>query len=69
MIDPSRLDARLSIGQLYVAARDYDKAEEAAKVILEKDPKNTAAYQLLGTAYIGKQQSEPPMRPSQRLSN
>ena len=24
-IDPSRLDARLSIGQLYVGARDYDK--------------------------------------------
>src|SRR2546428_1940409 len=39
-LDAGRLDARLSIGQLYISARHYEKAEEEANAILDRDPGN-----------------------------
>src|ERR1700688_4917737 len=35
-VDPARLDTRLGLGQLYLAGRQYDKAQEEATAILEK---------------------------------
>jgi tetratricopeptide (TPR) repeat protein len=66
-LDPNRLDARLDRGRLYLAARDFQgvrgggftKAEEEANFVLTQDPKNAAAYQLLGAALISQQKSEP----------
>src|ERR1700689_4436443 len=57
-LDPGRLDARLDRGRLYLAARQFDKAEQEANSILQEDPKNVAAYQLLGAASIEQQQSD-----------
>jgi tetratricopeptide (TPR) repeat protein len=65
-LDPNRLDARLDRGRLYLAARDFQgvrgggftKAEEEANFVLTQDPKNAAAYQLLGAALISEQKPE-----------
>ena len=57
-LDPSRLDARLDRGRLYLAAREFDKAEEEAQFILQQEPNNVAPTQLLGAALIGKQKSD-----------
>jgi Tfp pilus assembly protein PilF len=55
--DPTRMDARLDIGRLYLAAgadpNAYPNAVEQAGIVLAKDPDNVAAHQLRGTAYIG----------------
>src|ERR1700691_6595555 len=52
-LDPERLDARLDRGRLYLAAWQFDKAEEEANSILQKEPQNSGAYQLLGAALVG----------------
>ena len=44
-LDPDRMDVRLSLGQLYLAAHQYDMAMAAAKQVLEKDPQNSMALQ------------------------
>src|SRR5271168_2848279 len=49
-LDPTRLDARLDRGRLYLAARQFDKAEDEANAILQEEPKNVGAYQILGSA-------------------
>src|SRR5271170_8357774 len=36
-LDPGRLDVRLDRGRLYLAARQFDKAQEEANAILQKD--------------------------------
>ena len=36
-LDPNRLDARLDRGRLYLAARQFDKAEDEANLILKQD--------------------------------
>src|SRR5215467_4858042 len=61
-LSPERLDARLDRGCLYLAARQFDKAEDEANFILMTDVKNVAAYQLLGASLIGQR------KPDQALS-
>jgi tetratricopeptide (TPR) repeat protein len=51
-LDPNRLDARLDRGRLYLAAKEFGKAEEDANLILKQDPKDLGAYQLLGAALV-----------------
>ena len=51
--DPNRLDARIDRGHLYLAARQFDKAQEDANFILTQHPDDAAANQLLGAALIG----------------
>src|ERR1700689_1036241 len=36
-LDPNRLDARLDRGRLYLAAREFDRAEEEANFVLRQD--------------------------------
>jgi tetratricopeptide (TPR) repeat protein len=57
-LDPTRLDARLDRGRLYLAARQFDKAEDEANFILQQDSRHVAAYQLLGAALIGEQKPD-----------
>jgi tetratricopeptide (TPR) repeat protein len=57
-LDPGRLDARLDRGRLYLAARQFDKAQDEANFILEQNSKDVAAYQLLGAALIGEQKAD-----------
>jgi len=52
-LDPSRLDVRLERGRLYLASREFDKAEDEAILILKRESSNIGAYQLLGTALMG----------------
>jgi tetratricopeptide (TPR) repeat protein len=52
-LNPTRLDARLDRGRIYLAARQFRDAEEEANFILKQDPKDVAAYQLMGAALIG----------------
>jgi tetratricopeptide (TPR) repeat protein len=57
-LDQSRLDVRLERGRLYLAARDFQQAEEQANFIIEHEQNNVAAYQLLGSSFIGQQQPD-----------
>ena len=43
---------------LYLAARQFDKAEDEANLILKQDLKNVGAYQLLGAALIGEEKPD-----------
>ena len=52
-LDPNRLDVRLDRGRLYLAARQFDKAEDEANLILKQDSRNIGAYQLLAPALVG----------------
>jgi tetratricopeptide (TPR) repeat protein len=61
-LDPSRLDARLDRGRLYLAARQFDKAEDEANFVITQDSGHVAAHQLLGAALIGEQ------KPAQALA-
>jgi tetratricopeptide (TPR) repeat protein len=56
-LDPTRLDARLDRGRLYLAVRQFSNAESDANYVLTQQPGNTEAYQLLGGALMG--ESEP----------
>jgi tetratricopeptide (TPR) repeat protein len=57
-LNPTRLDARLDRGRLYLAARQFHDADEEATFILKQDPTNVGAYQLLGAALIGEQKPD-----------
>lgn len=57
-LDPTRLDAQLDRGRLYLAARQFNNAEDDAQFILKRQPDYVAAYQLLGAALIGQQKPE-----------
>jgi len=52
-LDPGRLDARLDRGRLYLASREFDRAEDEANFIVTQESKNVGAYQLLGAALLG----------------
>src|SRR5271170_4477031 len=57
-LDPTRLDARLDRGRLYLAARQFKNAEDEATFILKQRSSDVGAYQLLGAALIGEQKPE-----------
>jgi tetratricopeptide (TPR) repeat protein len=65
-LDPHRMDARLDRGRLFLAARDwggvtgagFKKAEDDADFVIQQDPKNVGAYQLLGAALISEQKPD-----------
>jgi tetratricopeptide (TPR) repeat protein len=58
----------LDRGRLYLAAREFDKAEEEANAILQKEPKNVGAYQLLGAALIGQQKPDQALESFSRVA-
>jgi tetratricopeptide (TPR) repeat protein len=53
-LDPSRSDVQLEIGQLYLAASNFELANGAASALLQANPSNTSAYRLLGDALLAK---------------
>jgi tetratricopeptide (TPR) repeat protein len=55
-LDPTRLDARLDRGRLYLAARQFKDAEDEANFILQKQPNDAGGYQLLSAALIGEKE-------------
>jgi tetratricopeptide (TPR) repeat protein len=57
-LNPSRLDARLDRGRIYLAARQFNDADDEANFILRQDPRDVSAYQLLGAALIGEQKPD-----------
>ena len=67
-LDPGRLDARLDRGRLYLVARQFKMAEEEANFILQEEPKNVGAYQLLGDALIGQQKNDRALQAFSRVT-
>jgi tetratricopeptide (TPR) repeat protein len=57
-LNPTRLDARLDRGRIFLAARQFREAEDEANFIIGRHPSDVAAYQLLGAALIGEQQTD-----------
>ncbi|MGC2333753.1 MAG: tetratricopeptide repeat protein, partial [Candidatus Acidiferrales bacterium] len=57
-LDPTRLDARLDRGRLYLAARQFSNAEDEANFILQQQSDDVGAYQLLGAALMGEQKPD-----------
>ena len=56
-LDPKNLKARLEMGDLLWASKDFKKAEEQARTVLQQDPNSAEAYALLGTSLFA--QKEP----------
>ena len=65
---PGREDARLNRGRLYVAGRQFDKAEADANWLLSKNPNNAEAYQVLGAAYLGELKPEEALKAFSRVA-
>jgi len=57
-LDPTRQDARFDRAGLYLATRQFGKAENEANFILRQSPQNAAGYQLLGAALMGEQKPD-----------
>jgi tetratricopeptide (TPR) repeat protein len=49
-IDPNHLKAQVDLGNLLLASRQLDRAEEKAKFILEKDPNNVDGHILMANS-------------------
>ncbi len=49
--DPANVDMRLALGQLYMAERDYTKAQQVYDEVLKANPKNFAAHRQLSDLY------------------
>lgn len=54
VLKPDYVDARVLLGQLYIAGREFDKAEEQAQAILKADPNSIPGHRLLGDTYVGR---------------
>jgi tetratricopeptide (TPR) repeat protein len=54
-LDPSNLNARLDRARLQMASGRFDKTEEEANAVLQQDPKNAGAYQLLSASLVSQQ--------------
>jgi tetratricopeptide (TPR) repeat protein len=65
---PERGDARLDRGRLYLAGRQFAKAQADANWLLSKNPNNPDANQVLGTAYLGQQKPEEALKAFSRLA-
>lgn len=52
--DPSFLDARIALGNLYYGEKEYSKAQEQYEEVLRRDPKNDAGLYNLGFIYMKK---------------
>src|SRR5258708_6983651 len=52
-LSPERVDLRLNRGQIYLAGRDFKKADEDASFVIDREPDNALAYQLRGAALLG----------------
>ncbi|HWR37620.1 MAG TPA: tetratricopeptide repeat protein [Clostridia bacterium] len=54
-LDASRDDIRIELAKLYAGAGSFHDAEEQANTVIEHDPKNAGAYQVLGSALVAQQ--------------
>lgn len=52
-LDPSDLKAQTDLGNLLLAARQFKQAQERAKIVLQKDPKNVDGLVLLANSNAG----------------
>ena len=57
-LDPTRLDARLDRSRLFLAAREFPRTEEEAAFILQRDPGNVAALQILGASLMARGENQ-----------
>jgi len=69
-IDPQRLDVRNELARLYLAAgTDHlQEAEDEVSFVLQKDPRNAVANQLLGAVAIARRDYESALPPFTKLT-
>ena len=61
-LDPKNLKARLEMGNLLWAFREFAGAEEQARYIIKRDPNNADGYTLLGTARFAQKDTDGALR-------
>jgi len=54
-LEPENLAAQVEVGNLLLAAREFQQAQERAELVLKKDPKNVDAHILLANSYAALQ--------------
>src|SRR4029434_4878937 len=54
--DATNLEAQLKLGEFFLLSQKFDKAQDKAELVLEREPNNLAAHLLLGHAYSGQRQ-------------
>ena len=57
-LKPDLFEAQITLGNLFLLARQLDKAEEKAKLVLDQEPKNTKALMLSVGVALAQQQQE-----------
>ena len=57
-LDPTIMDAQLKLGELSLLAKQFDKAQEHAEIVLKSTPESVDARLVLGQAYAGKRELE-----------
>jgi len=66
--DPQRLDVKNELARLYLAAEKDQEAEDEASSVLQRDPGNATANQLLGAVAISRHDYEGALAPFTRLT-
>src|SRR5262245_21008637 len=56
-LDPNRLDARVSLGWLYIQAKEYAKAGDEAEFVINRDPRNASGYEILAASLMLRQET------------
>mgnify|MGYP000102420934 FL=1 len=51
-LDPTHLQAQIKLGQIYLLASEYDKAQQQAKIVLTLNPENITAQLMLAAVEL-----------------
>ena len=65
---PGRIDIHLALADLLVAARQFEECDKEAKIVLQKDPNNAHADQILGESLLARRQVGPAVEIFTRLT-
>jgi tetratricopeptide (TPR) repeat protein len=65
---PGRIDVHLALADLLVAVQRFDESEKEARLVLQKDPNNAHAYQVLGEALWARRQTGPAVEAFTKLT-
>ena len=65
---PGRIDVHLALADLLFAARQFEECDKEARIVLQKDPNNAPADQILGESLLARRQVGPAVEIFTRLT-
>ena len=67
-LDSGRVDVHLALAELLFAAKQFDRCENEATLVLQKEPNNAQAYRLLGGSLLARHQNDPALKAFTKLA-